>query len=94
MEKIQCLKENIINPDQTYQYDVDTLKGIPIVIDNGKVNYINYEFHIWFIISGAYQCRVGFANDDQPKLIFRNLIAKLRGKKVFLFYDNQFMNWK
>lgn len=46
MEKIQCLKENIINPDQTYQYDVDTLKGIPIVIDNGKVNYINYEFHI------------------------------------------------
>ena len=46
MEKIQCMKENIINPDQTYEYDVDTFKGIPIVIDNGKVNYINYKFYI------------------------------------------------
>lgn len=86
------MKENIINPDQTYEYDVDTFKAIPIVIDNGKVNYINYKFYIWFIILGAYQCRVGFANDDQPKLIFRNLIAKLRGKKVLLFYDSQFIN--
>lgn len=46
MEKIQCMKENIINPDQTYEYDVDTFKGIPIVIDNGKANYINYKFYI------------------------------------------------
>ena len=40
------MKENIINPDQTYQYDADTFQGIPIVIDNGKVNYMNYKFHI------------------------------------------------
>ncbi|RWS17275.1 actin-related protein 5-like protein [Dinothrombium tinctorium] len=33
------------------------------------------------IDNGAYNCRVGFANEQKPKLVFRNLIAKLRGKK-------------
>ncbi|RWS26459.1 Actin-related protein 5-like protein [Leptotrombidium deliense] len=33
------------------------------------------------IDNGGFHCRVGFANENKPKLIFRNLIAKLRGKK-------------
>ena len=33
------------------------------------------------IDNGSHTCRAGWSNEDQPKLVFRNLIAKLRGKK-------------
>ncbi|CAG7724135.1 unnamed protein product [Allacma fusca] len=36
------------------------------------------------IDNGSYQCRAGFANEEQPRLVFKNLLAKLRkerGKK-------------
>jgi len=33
------------------------------------------------IDNGSHSCRAGWSNEPHPKLIFRNLIAKLRGKK-------------
>lgn len=33
------------------------------------------------IDNGSYQCKAGWALDDKPSLIFRNLVAKYRGKK-------------
>ncbi|XP_033119970.1 actin-related protein 5-like [Anneissia japonica] len=33
------------------------------------------------IDNGSYQCRAGWATEEQPLLIFRNLVAKQRGKK-------------
>lgn len=32
--------------------------------------------------SGSYECRVGWACDERPRMIFRNLIAKPRREKV------------
>lgn len=31
---------------------------------------------------GSYECRVGWASNEQPLMIFRNLIAKPRREKV------------
>lgn len=33
------------------------------------------------IDNGSYRCRVGWASDDQPRMIFKNLIAKQKAKK-------------
>eukprot|EP00111_Clytia_hemisphaerica_P017969 TCONS_00053193-protein len=33
------------------------------------------------IDNGSHSCRVGWSNEAEPRLLFRNLIAKLRGKK-------------
>ncbi|XP_071948092.1 actin-related protein 5-like [Antedon mediterranea] len=33
------------------------------------------------IDNGSYQCRAGWATEDNPRLIFRNLVAKQRSKK-------------
>ena len=34
------------------------------------------------IDNGSWQCRAGWAGEDAPRLAFRNIIAKIRGKKV------------
>lgn len=33
------------------------------------------------IDNGSYECRVGWASDESPRMIFKNLTAKQRGKK-------------
>ncbi|XP_013421729.1 actin-related protein 5-like [Lingula anatina] len=33
------------------------------------------------IDNGSYQCRAGWASDEKPKMIFKNLVARQRGKK-------------
>ena len=33
------------------------------------------------IDNGSHSCRAGWSTDNEPKLIFRNLVAKYRGKK-------------
>ena len=33
------------------------------------------------IDNGGHSCKAGWSNEEKPKLVFRNLIAKLRGKK-------------
>lgn len=81
-------------PDVVHKYDRSTLKNVPIVIDHGKLssNLVCRILKIHFFISsfclGSYQCRVGWAVEpDDPKLVFRNLMAKLRkekGKSVIL----------
>ncbi|KAL8612784.1 hypothetical protein ACOMHN_033454 [Nucella lapillus] len=53
-------------PDKTYDYPVPDL-------GDGKVPIV--------IDNGSCNCRVGWATDDQPKMIFRNVTAKQRGKK-------------
>lgn len=82
------LKDVKTTPDIIHEYSDDLRFGnVPIVIDNGKltsvfllVQYLNKTF-----FAGSYQCRAGWANQDKPLLIFKNLIAKTRrerGKKV------------
>ena len=39
---------------------------------------INYWLHI---TSGSFECRVGWMSDQEPRLMFRNAVAKSRGKK-------------
>ena len=34
------------------------------------------------MIPGGHCCRAGWVIDNKPRLIFRNLVAKARGKKV------------
>lgn len=36
----------------------------------------------FFLEKGSYECRVGWACNDDPLLTFRNLIAKPRKEKV------------
>lgn len=33
------------------------------------------------IDNGSYECRVGWASDESPRMIFKNITAKQRGKK-------------
>ena len=33
------------------------------------------------VILGSFQCRAGWMSDDKPSLVFRNAVAKSRGKK-------------
>lgn len=54
-------------PDPVYRYS-DELRNTEVPI---------------VIDNGSYQCRVGWAIDDQPRMIFRNLVAKQRGKKDY-----------
>lgn len=42
---------------------------------------IEFNRHICFL-SGGYKCRVGWASDEEPLVVFKNVIAKQRGKKV------------
>lgn len=51
------------------------------MLEFAKILMLVSIFNLNFI--GAYHCRIGYGNDKKPRLIFRNLIAKLRGKKVF-----------
>lgn len=34
----------------------------------------------WF--KGVYKCRAGWASLEQPQLVFKNITAKQKGKKV------------
>ncbi|KXJ07690.1 Actin-related protein 5 [Exaiptasia diaphana] len=58
-------KDEETSPDSFYEY--------PSSVRDGKVPLI--------IDNGGYQCRVGWATDSAPKLVFRNLVAKSRGRK-------------
>ncbi|XP_076436270.1 actin-related protein 5-like [Babylonia areolata] len=53
-------------PDKTFDYPVPDH-------GDGKVPVV--------IDNGSCSCRVGWATDDKPKMIFRNVTAKQRGKK-------------
>ena len=33
-------------------------------------------------LAGSYKCRVGWASDEKPRLVFKNITAKSRHKKV------------
>ncbi|ESP04525.1 hypothetical protein LOTGIDRAFT_136147, partial [Lottia gigantea] len=41
------------------------------------------------IDNGGYQCRVGWATNEKPAFIFKNITAKQRGKKVRIFLFQQ-----
>ncbi|XP_074654369.1 actin-related protein 5-like [Tubulanus polymorphus] len=44
------------------------------------------------IDNGSYQCRVGWASDDKPRMVFKNVVAKLRGKKDEIQVGNDIVN--
>lgn len=78
-------------PDVYHTQDYEALhraKGTPVVIDNGE---------LWHVISsavcdeclhavGSCTCKAGWAGEDKPRLVFRNTIARTRGKKVVLVW--------
>ena len=43
-------------------------------------------FELWpslmFPGAGSYKCRAGWVTDDKPRLIFKNVVARQRSKKV------------
>ena len=76
------LKDNKVEPDVFHQY-TSSHENKAIIIDNGKFltkniqDFINRKF-----ISGSYSCRVGWENDNQPRLSFRNCFAKQRKDRL------------
>ena len=42
--------------------------------------------------SGSYKCRAGWESDDRPRLIFKNVVAKQRSKKVQSTASNSIVN--
>ena len=45
-----------------------------------------------FVVEGSYKCRAGWAYDAEPRLIFKNLVAKQRGKKEEVQVGNDITN--
>jgi actin-related protein 5 len=88
--------KTITDPIHTYPKNVRN-SSTPLVIDNGKCSYLEivltFNCGTWTLIlinlsSGSYQCRVGWATQKEPLLIFKNLVAKPRkerGKKVIIY---------
>lgn len=94
------LKDVKAVPDiiHNYPYKIKD-EAIPLVVDNGKrynILHLDTLVHqhttvdsIYFLLNeifiiGSYNCRVGWATEKEPQLIFKNLIAKPRkerGKK-------------
>ncbi|XP_054720695.1 actin-related protein 5-like [Uloborus diversus] len=62
-----------IYPMPTYQVKSDPFLPYSDQLLRSKVPLI--------IDNGSYQCKAGWATDEKPPLVFRNLVAKLRGKK-------------
>jgi actin-related protein 5 len=89
------LKDTKTVPDPIHTYPKSVRNATPLVIDNGEcidsetvlqISFLDMKCMIFLCISlGSYQCRVGWATQKEPLLIFKNLIAKPRrerGKKV------------
>lgn len=85
------LKDIKAVPDTIHPY-LQRVKSecTPLVIDNGKFLIIFkclmllFKTTILCLTLGSYNCRVGWATEKEPQLIFKNLIAKPRkerGKK-------------
>jgi actin-related protein 5 len=96
------LKDTKTIPDPIHTYPKNVRNSsTPLVIDNGKCIYLDivltFNFGTWTLnlfnlSSGSYQCRVGWATQKEPLLIFKNLVAKPRkerGKKVMI-YEQRF----
>lgn len=91
------LKDARTVSDSIHQYPSDIKRvHVPLVIDNGKKKFEGYvlvqtiqqfgNYHSYeFLCLGSFNCRVGWATQIKPSLIFKNLVAKTRkerGKKV------------
>lgn len=44
------------------------------------------------LVLGSYKCRAGWAYDAEPKLVFKSLVAKQRGKKEDVQVGNDITN--
>ncbi|XP_059622418.1 actin-related protein 5 [Phlebotomus argentipes] len=53
------------------------IKTVPDIVHEYSPDYKGTNIPL-VIDNGSYQCRAGWASDDQPTLVFRNLIAKPR----------------
>ena len=74
-----------------YTVHTCTLHVLFICCHSGSCTYIImyniytvHTLHVLFICchSGSCQCRVGWANEAKPRMVFRNAVARTRGKKV------------
>jgi len=65
MAKKFRFQDQAFTPDPFFNYEVEQNSEEPVII----------------IDNGSHSCRAGWSSEKEPKLIFRNLIAKLRGKK-------------
>ena len=44
-------------------------------------NISTFSSSYFFLLSGTYQCRAGWATQESPSLVFKNIMAKQKGKK-------------
>lgn len=52
-------------------------RGVSRVVHHGII-----IIHIYPWFKGVYKCRAGWASLEQPQLVFKNITAKQKGKKV------------
>uniref|UniRef100_A0A1B0D501 Uncharacterized protein n=2 Tax=Phlebotomus papatasi TaxID=29031 RepID=A0A1B0D501_PHLPP len=58
-------------------FTLKDVKTVPDIVHEYSPSYKGTSVPL-VIDNGSYQCRAGWACDDQPRLVFRNLIAKPR----------------
>jgi hypothetical protein len=64
---------------------------LPVVYAN-KFTYICLTFiifqtaHLFYVLTGSYKCRVGWAIDDVPRMVFKNVVAKPKTKKAMVIF--------
>lgn len=58
-------------------FDINDPKVIPDVVQSYTKQLSSSKVPI-VIDNGSYQCRVGWASDEHPTLVFKNLLAKPR----------------
>lgn len=46
-----------------------------------QTNSVTYDVHL-----GSYKCRAGWANDESPSLIFKNIVARPKAKKTSVYF--------
>ncbi|XP_046844993.1 actin-related protein 5-like [Xenia sp. Carnegie-2017] len=61
-------------------YAFQDLRSVPDEIREYSSSLINEHTPI-LIDNGSYQCRAGWLSDEKPSFMFRNVIAKSRGRK-------------
>ena len=82
-ERCYSFEDCCPSPDPFFE-DYDEYEGseVPVVIDNGEFPLRSRFWLENISFTGGYQCKAGWAGESQPKLIFRNVTAKSKTKRV------------
>ena len=50
------------------------------------IHVLVQTLEIYVLFEGVYKCRAGWASLAEPQLVFKNITAKQKGKKVHVIY--------